>query len=365
MTSFADFSKEIVSDFLRTALLIDDKAFIFQPPQEEVSRPVRPGRLASEKETKNGKKTKTTAAEDLAHELDAEAVIRDFAEMDMFCVVLRPESKNDLLTVEGRFRSLGQQADVVVFDWVLFPEGERDGTEALHLIEYFVSQAIQEQRLRLVLIYTGNQYIEEIIDEVFETLKASHPKLSRDGDFSLRLGSIRIAIYAKPDADIPEEAPQFSRKVSSGELPKRVVEEFTAMTAGLVSNAALKSFSILRNNTHRLLEVLHKDFDAPYLAHRLMLKNPADAEEFLETLIADDVASLLRGGEIAETVTIEKIEMWLKEKKDGLDLTPLFQENNEPNPNSILTLLRLGANAKLQEADVYYFPKGLSRSLRP
>ena len=52
------------------------------------------------------------------------------------------------------------------------------------------------------------------------------------------------------------------------DLPERLVQDFAAMTEGLLPGIALTSLTAVREGAHRVLDQFCADLDPAFLAHR-------------------------------------------------------------------------------------------------
>ena len=57
------------------------------------------------------------------------------------------------------------------------------------------------------------------------------------------------------------------------------MNEFVEMTKGILSNVALEGLAALRDDVPRVLAKFDSSLDSAYLGHRILLPNPADAED--------------------------------------------------------------------------------------
>ena len=136
--TFEDISKEVVNRFLQNILFIDDKAYL---------------------------------SENKANDFDASKISTIFAKEGKLCTVFAPSSENDI----SNCYSLYLKADIVVLDWYLALTNENDekddekdadmdeprGFYTKSLIKEIVVDA-QKEKLKLILVYTGETNLENI-----------------------------------------------------------------------------------------------------------------------------------------------------------------------------------------------------------
>ena len=162
----------------------------------------------------------------------------------------------------------------------------------------------------MIIFYTGEPNIGAISEKIKEKHCDNFNKI--DDGFAFSQGHLRIVIFAKDGAKVPGE--YSDRVISIEDLSGRVIDEFAKITAGLVSNVALRSLAVLRDNTHRIMGRLGPEMDPPYLAHRALLPNPGDAMNHVVDIIASEFHSLLDTYEVGEKANLRFIKAWIDMK---------------------------------------------------
>ena len=176
----------------------------------------------------------------VANSLYTKGVIDSFSELGVICGVIGPtESALDAI----------RQADIVVLDWRLKVD---DSGYALKLLKGIVTGEMDRNALRLVAFYTGEADLYAIRDAVEAELArvGLDPKVSGEG--TVVYGHGRVVLYAKPSVNVP--AALRDRKVEEEELPNRLVDDFSEMTAGLLPSIALVSLTAVRECAHMVLD---------------------------------------------------------------------------------------------------------------
>jgi Response receiver domain len=332
---FRQHSEDVVGKFLQTIVVVDDRAFFQRTesstkpttlkaspvrprftgaPQavaehrDETTDVVGPAKDSSGAEVGSLVEDATTAeetSEDLAHELNAKYLIESFAGRGIVCAVLRP-SEIEVAQLDKKVYPIAERADIVMLDWVLHEDTE--GRKVKELIAEMTKTSSAQHRVRLIVVYTGELVLSDIIDEIQRTLQDSDvTDVLKKDDFTLTTGAVRITIYAKNNVRRAESGGELrERMIPVDQLPDRLIREFADMTAGLVSNVALGSFAALRSNTHRVLSKFSSGIDAPFLAHRAMLERPEDANDLLVYLVGAELTAILEGNEVGKIA--DKIE---------------------------------------------------------
>jgi hypothetical protein len=370
---FRQYSEEIVRDFLQTIMVVDDRAYFEEKESTavptEVTAPGPPsftgGPLARDAtqsavdrnaafpdETKViSEPVEKKSLVDKAHELNAKKLIEDFAIKGMLCAVIRPKDV-EVESLPDKVYPLAENCDIVVFDWVLY--GATDGGKVKELISEITKRSSNmAKRLRLIVVYTGQEELAAITSEIKSALeKAGQSNVSAKNDYTLEAGPVRIAVYAKGYVPVVAENKELAARVIPIEqMPDRLIAEFTDMTMGLVSNVAISSMAALRSNTHRILSKFHPRLDAPFLAHRAMLPHPEDANELLVYLIGSELTAVLEGHEVGRAADLY----------DGFDVIKAWVEMNE---SEMTTTKERGFAKKFSLANSPDFIGDLIRLLR-
>jgi Response receiver domain len=295
--SFKELSREIAVSFLQTVVLVDDQATF----QEDAHPPYHERLVVPEIA---GKQVASQAAPnpytvvDSSHILHAKKIIDSFAEKGLVCSVLRPNPKEDL---ESKTINAAKRADIVILDWQL------NDTDAADLICKIISQGNSQNRVRLVAIYSAERPTI-IRSKLKATLPALGELLVTDNDNTFLVGkNNRICIFAKEQT----KGANGERIASEEDLPDKLITEFTTMTMGLLSNAALKSMAALRENMHPILGKFNPKLDAAYLSHRALVKPAEEAESHVVPLIVAEIQSLLEDQKISECVSSRYIQDWI------------------------------------------------------
>jgi hypothetical protein len=369
---FREYSQNVVRNFLQSIVVVDDRAY-FEKTESSVrptvlATPARPsftgaarakaeggseraattsqGSLETEPEIEEAKTAEETS-EDRAHEMNAKQLIDSFADRGIACAVFRP-SKFEFDQLDKRVHALVGWSDVVMLDWVLHEDTE--GKKVKQLIAEITKKSSEQNRLQLVVIYTGELRLSGIIDEVEKALTDGGAlNVARKDDFTVESGPTRITIYGKGNIEREGLAADLRPRMASlDQLPGMVVTEFTNMTAGLISNVALDSLAALRSNTHRILATFSSAMDAPFLAHRAMLDQPEDASILLVQLIVAELSSVLEGyevGKVADSISgFDVIKAWINSNEaEGYNFAKRFGAGKQTNAlDQLGILLRRG-----------------------
>lgn len=297
---FFETSKEIANEFLQSIVFIDDKAFV--------------------KEGSNH------------HEFDAKQITRVFANSRKVCAVYNPETLADI----DNLALLAKKTDVTVLDWQInikeeeTGNGEEDaeeddprGPHTRKIIREILSDPLTGKgSLKLILIYTGEIDLPGITDDILNDLQGLAIEGLTKGDCSVYTENIKILVVAKSSNDDERDEPKFkhnpelnNKVISYNELPDFVLTQFTEMTAGLLSNFVLRSLTVIRANTFRLIKLYRKDLDPSFLAHRLLLPNPDNSKEHLVEILSHSIEALLNYNETGKVTSTGNIKQWIDSKE--------------------------------------------------
>ena len=326
--SFDKRSLGVVTSFLQTAVILDDLAEMGLPSDNSIpdgrtlSIPlVEPSPSDPPEEAFDDNSPGISS--DLGSPLNAKEVIDGFAKEGLVCAVLRPDKTepNNAAQFRQMVATAARRTDILVLDWRLgdFNEGEA----TLEVIEEVLKGDGNSNRMRLVAIYTGEPNLDVISEKVQPVVMRSSPNFTLDASnpMVLKHGPLRVALFAKTWAEARVRDDRKDRVVSEPGLASRLIEEFSEMTRGLLSNVAVASLTALREESHRLLARFGKDLDAGYLGHRILLPHPPDAEEHLHEALSAELLSILEDRRPANEAGIEAIRGWLSHQQNlGLDI---------------------------------------------
>jgi Response receiver domain len=348
-----DLAVEIVSDFLQSVVIVDDEAD-FDPvlhqaaavaakEKEEVIRPSRfpkPRLKTPDRSTGEG------------NILDAKRVVDAFAERGIVCAILRPAEGED---PSDRTLKVTRRADILVLDWNFHAD---NGDTARQLIRGVLGGDLQDNRRRLIAIYTAERDLGEILTSVRAVLLEAKGRTVRSGgSYALDAGDARVVVLAKPESQV--QTPRARRQIVAYEdLADVLIQQFSAFMYGLVSNVALKSVAALRSNTHQLLKQLGPELDAGYLWHRAVQVYPQDAEQQLVDLVSAELRAILDDCDVRDAASSRAIRQWL-EKRGESDFSKRFGETQARSIGDVMDLLEYGSAAKTAQSEkvVAKFPK--------
>ncbi|MGV8111394.1 MAG: response regulator receiver domain [Lentimicrobium sp.] len=301
---FFETSKVVANQFLQNIVFIDDKAF------------KQPGNSN--------------------HDFNALKISQVFAQSQKVCATYKP---NKLVDIDN-LAELAKKADVTVLDWQINIEQDKvedeeedavdddpRGPHTKRIIKSILTDPLTGQgSLKLIVIYTGETDLNGITDEVYDDLVANDIKKVDRQACQIKTENAKILIIAKPD---PEEngEPKFKHTpelnqfvVSYEDLPTFILTEFSKMTSGLLSNFALNSLSVLRNNTFRLLSSFDKELDAGFILHRILLPIQEDSGNHLVEIFSESIKAILNYSKSNELLETGKLNEWIEQRSFGKEI---------------------------------------------
>ena len=300
--------RNIAESFLQNVVILDDLVIMSEqgdkkrdaPPNTTVRSPEYPEPPTASDKRKGSRRSDVP--------LTADIVVDAFADLGMVCAVLRVA--NDPAVPERTIRA-AVRADMVVLDWQIH---ESAGDIALDVLQRILADDQSSHRLRLIAIYTGEPDLGGIFSRVKEVIDSFYEgdELVSDSPSRITKGPVRVVILAKRGT-IRDHGPlPLPREVAETELPQTLVDEFDAMTSGLLRTVALAGITTIRENAHRVLARFDETLDGAYLWHRILLPHPPDAEDHLVAALGSELVSILDEDRPGAHADIEAIERWLK-----------------------------------------------------
>ena len=143
-------------------------------------------------------------------------------------------------------------------------------------------------------------------------------------------------------------------QVSEAELPERLLEEFSKLSEGLLSNVALGTIARIRDVTHQIVGSFNGDMDGPYFHHRATIFDPSKAEEYAVNIVLSGLSSAIKrqniGRDLAGRVAIEHRVKSIAGGRESLKHQ--YKKNNgEPrstdiNVHDVIKLITQGCTKK-------------------
>lgn len=347
---FFEKSKEIANEYLQNIVFLDDKAF---------------GSNVVAGSTQNNSQ----------HAFDSFEISKAFAKEKKVCAVYNPLKVSD---VED-FKQISKKADVVILDWFIEIQNEEAGEDLTADADeedprgQYTKQIINElvnssenDGLKLIVIYTGEDILEEITKDIYDYIASPNQQFElNQNNCEVYSSNIRILVRAKCSGSEEDkrfnQRPQLKDKILKYEdLPSFILNEFTRMTSGLLSNFALLSLSIIRNNFNKVLSKFSKELDAPYLGHKAILPVQNDSEDLLLKLFGDTISDLLHYSSISYKIQNELIDIWIDSNINDEEFT-VSGKNFQRTKDLLKTLIHSEKENLEERFDDFFYGSSLSK----
>lgn len=296
--TFEEISKEVVRNFIGNVLCIDDKACYrgdaLPPLPSDMQEPNE--RFTTQASPISENATEAENDVESATRFNALQVIKEFNNNGILCSVISDDNINEHLV------KVHKKVDVIIFDW----EMGDGGTKALEGIKTVVDiDSSVEPRLRVIAIYTGHTDLLSVVNDVSAKLAG----FKRD-DEKLRLvkGHTLITVLAKESTNV---ATRYQNRITPySKLPDKIIEEFSTITTGLISNTAISAITAIRDNTHTILGHFSSKYDPAYLADIALRESVQDGAEIVNEMLVSSISSILDLNNTINSCTSENIEKW-------------------------------------------------------
>lgn len=341
--TFFDISRQIADEFIQSILFVDDEIDF----QNNLQYKIDPKIVKGEDIIKEKKANNLEVIEHV-NGLHAKSITSIFTAAKKLCSINELKKESDLSTTIA----LAKKADITILDWKLDLEADLEEEEEVdddnaiveetdHRGKYtlqLIDEIIEDQfsgygSFKILFIYTGETILNEIADTICRHLnKKGGPEFVIEENI-IKGESIRIVIAGKPNLIGKfNHVPELNNWIIEySDLNDFILNCFTDMSSGLLSNFSLKSLSVLRNNHLRLLNLFNKNLDAAYLGHRALLPNPDDSEELILELFKDSIGNLLQYNDVKNTLDIENINLSLDQNITDREMNFFSAEGKDSN----------------------------------
>lgn len=281
-----------ISDYFRTALLIDDRVAPDYQPLEELS--------ADESATSTGEPEPGLVHPSREDETPVypSMLTSAFLEERVVCsVVEASEDGRDpvQMALDG-----ARIADLLILDWLIFGSDSATVQAIRRIAE------VNRSRLRVVVVYTGADSLSRVAERLVEDAG-----FTTANDFVLRRDSTVVLIFGKPGKHLTDE--ELKRQASSDrKLPGMIRTDLEMVFKGLMPEFAFRGINALRETTPRILATFNSELDSAALVHRALLPEPADAGPQFVRLLASDFEQVLQDERIGEIWDRESVRTYIE-----------------------------------------------------
>lgn len=276
-----------ISDYFRTALLIDDRV---EPDYRALEALSIDHADATPSEPEPG--LVVPPPEDVTPVLPSSLVGAFLAE-GVVCSVVEPT--DDPSEIEATALRGAQIADLLILDWLLF--GSASAT--VGAIREIAEQ--NKSRLRVIVVFTGAHSLSDVVARLVEEVGF------KGDDFVLRCGNTVVLVFGKPGP--PLTGGEDRRQPSSDyrDLPGMIRGDLEMVFKGLMPEFAFRGINTLRESTPRILATFNSDLDGAALLHRALLPEPTDAGPQFVKLLASDFEQAMHDRRVGEVWDFESV----------------------------------------------------------
>lgn len=310
-----EFSIQVAQEFIRTAVVIDDRIYEDQKIKlnvpEIVQEPKRKKALKESNTPNQNSSDNISGDHDDKEIFSWQQLVTSFAKKKVVCALYQPEKKAKFSETSEVYK-LCLASDIVIVDWNL--DGSL-GKKALELITNLVQNSLEDipEQLRLILVYTSESNLESIANDVFEALKKElgediQPQ-TEDHGLSMHTSNSRIVILGKP-VHVHRLEEYKTHEVLEKDLAERSIKEFSKLASGLLQGTVLLGLAKIRENSRKILSKFDSSLDPAFLTHRALSLPHAEASDQVIPLLMAEFQSVLEDRLPNPILSTALIEDW-------------------------------------------------------
>lgn len=274
-----------ISDYFRTALLIDDRVAADYGPLEGFDDEQAEG---GAQEPTEGLVEPPGLDETPVHPAE---LVRAFLASGVVCSVLEPAAgASDL--VQQALRG-AQIADLLILDWLLF------GSDAVTLEMINAIASERSERLTVIVVFTGMTGLGDVAQRLVDDAQ-----FEAIDEYSLRRGNTVVLVFGKPGVRLTDGE---DRRQPTGyaDLPGMICADLELIFRGLMPEFAFCGINALRESAPRILATFNEELDAGALIHRALLPDPEEAGAQFIRLLCSDMELALRDAEVSRVWDVD------------------------------------------------------------
>lgn len=311
MSKISEFTDRAVREYLRTVVLIDDKAF---ENQEAISfasaengggasgldglgsMPSQGGSGTDAGSTAGGQPSEGSYSEskDERNCFNPQEVVSGFASEGIVCGLYSPQPMSVPVDVTcNEFKKLEKlcaNSDVFILDWLLNPNiGESPVPKLLQELITTSEREGAPKPVRFCAVYTRESPVSAF-SKLCDFLDEMYPGARQETDtekLSLQIKGISVVAYGK------DERTAEGHHVPPSELATCIIRDFAKRHKGILPASALNAIAAIRNNTNRLLCKFPTDLDPALIVHAALTLDGNSISSDLTALIGDEINAIL------------------------------------------------------------------------
>lgn len=275
-----------ISDYFRTALLIDDRVAADYRALEQLGGGST--RRLYEEPTSD---LHEPLAEDETPVRPAD-LVRAFLASGVVCSVLETEEEPSDLTQQVLKGAL--IADLLILDWLM----PRANPMTIKAIDEVATK--HPERLTVIVVFTGahslSGVVQRLIDECrFETID----------EFVVRRNNTVVLVFGKPGPKLTGHEDRRQPGRSYRDLPEMICDDLDLIFKGLMPEFAFSGINALRESAPRILATFNEELDAGALIHRALLPDPDEAAMQFIRLLCSDMELALRDADVTRVWDVD------------------------------------------------------------
>ena len=302
-----------ISDYFRTALLIDDRvAADFRRPERlegehipELAPEPTPGLVAPPEEDE----TPVQPAQ----------LARAFLASDVVCSVLEAADSGTVL--EQQVLQGAQIADLLIVDWLI----GGDDSATIGAIEAVATQF--PERLTVVVVFTGAHSLSGVVQRLIDVAE-----FESVDDYIVRRKETIVLVFGKPGPPLTGGEDRRQPDVEYMQLPRMIRDDLEMVFKGLMPEFAFNGINALRESAPQILATFNAELDAAALIHRALLPEPSDAANQFVRLLASDFEQVLHDRGVGDIWHIDASPSSLAHLRAAADLGQLTQRLRSLQP---------------------------------
>lgn len=341
---FCEDRRKAAESFAQTMIVVDDEATletVEDPVPNVVVRPERGHRRAAENDDA------VAGKQDVTHVLDAKSLVDGAMDIGLVCSVLHHRHGENQNQLTQRVLKAAARVDIVCLDWEI--HGDSGATTCSLIREIVRHDQERNGRLRLIAIYTGERGRRKILNDIktsWTPAERSRMKLSVSDRREIRsvVGLKIVCLFKKHGTRL--QAGSANDQISESELPDRLLQEFSKLSEGLLSNVALGTVAKIRDVTHQVVGSFSGDMDGPYFHHRASIPVPDEAEEYAVNLVLSELASATRlrkvGRDLAGQSALERRVQSIAGERNSLKFIDENDNETDIQVNDVIEMILNG-----------------------
>jgi len=263
-----------ISDYFRTALLIDDRVAADFRTLERLG-----GEHSSELAAEPAPGLVAPPEEDETPVQPAQ-LARAFLASDVVCSVLEATDSGTVL--EEQVLQGAQIADLLIIDWLI----DGDDSATIGAIEAVATQF--PERLTVIVVFTGAHSLSGVVQRLLDAAE-----FEPADDYIVRRNNTVVLVFGKPGPPLTGGEDRRQPDVEYMQLPRMIRDDLEMVFKGLMPEFAFSGINALRESAPRILATFNAELDAGALIHRALLPEPSDAADQFVRLLASDFEQVL------------------------------------------------------------------------